>query len=299
MALAAAGLVSWVLVRRLVRPIEQLAVSADTIATGRGEAPVPVAAFSSEMRQLSDSFEHMARRLADVDSGRARLLADLAHELRTPLATLQAYLQGMQDGVVPLTDESWETAQQQVDRLRRLSSDVREVAAAQEHALDLRREPLDMVGSAASAVALAEPRATAAGITVKLVPPPVATAEVLADRDRIGQVLGNLLDNAVRHTPPGGRVDVGVARGDDQVTVTVTDTGPGVPADQREAIFDRFHRGDPSRTADGSGSGLGLTIARAIVVELGGRLEASGPQGPADGARFVVRLPAHDPRPAS
>ncbi|MDO8150412.1 cell wall metabolism sensor histidine kinase WalK [Isoptericola sp. b408] len=299
MALAAAGLVSWVLVRRLVRPIEQLADSADAIATGRGEVPVPVAAFSSEMRQLSDSFEQMARRLADVDSGRARLLADLAHELRTPLATLEAYLQGMQDGVVPLTDESWDTAQQQVDRLRRLSSDVREVAAAQEHALDLRREPLDMVESAASAVALVEPRAAAAGITVALVPPQVPTAEVLADRDRIGQVLGNLLDNAVRHTPPGGRVDVGVTRGDDQVTVTVTDTGPGVPAEQLEAIFERFHRGDPSRTADGSGSGLGLTIARAVVVELGGQIEASSPQGTAGGARFTVRLPALGPPQAT
>lgn len=290
MALAAAGLVSWVLVRRLARPIEQLAASADVIAAGGSDVPVPDAGFSSEMRALTDSFEHMAQRLADVDAGRARLLADLAHELRTPLATLEAYLQGMQDGIVPLTDESWATAQEQIDRLRRLSSDVREAADAQEHALDLHPEMVDMADVAATAVGLVEPRAAAAGLTVELAPSPVP-AITLADRDRIGQVLGNLLDNAVRHTPAGGRIHVAVTGTADEVAVTVTDTGPGIPTDQLEAVFDRFHRGDPSRTPNGSGSGLGLTIARSIVVEHGGHLEATRPPAGMGGARFSIRLP--------
>lgn len=250
MALAAAGLVSWVLVRRLAHPIEQLAASADVIAAGGSDVPIPDAGFSSEMRALADSFEHMAQRLADVDAGRARLLADLAHELRTPLATLEAYLQGMQDGIVPLTDESWATAQEQIDRLRRLSSDVREAADAQEHALDLHPETVDIADVAATAVALIEPRAAAAGLTVALAPCP-APAIALADRDRIGQVLGNLLDNAVRHTPAGGRIHVAVTGTADEVAVTVTDSGPGIPADQLEAVFDRFHRGDPSAPPPG------------------------------------------------
>jgi signal transduction histidine kinase len=242
------------------------------------------------MRALADSYEHMAQRLADVDAGRARMLADLAHELRTPLATLEAYLQGMQDGVVPLTDQSWATAQVQIDRLRRLSTDVREVADAQEHALHLHPEMVDLVEVAATAVGLVEPRAVAAGLIVELAPTP-APAITLADRDRIGQVLGNLLDNAVRHTPAGGRIHVAVTGTTDEVCVSVTDTGPGIPADQLESVFDRFHRGDPSRTPDGSGSGLGLTIARAIVVEQGGHLEASRPPTGMGGARFTVCLP--------
>jgi two-component system, OmpR family, sensor histidine kinase BaeS len=290
MSLTAAGLVSWVLVRRLARPIEQLAASADVIAAGGSDVPVLDAGFSSEMRALADSFEHMAQRLADVDAGRARLLADLAHELRTPLATLEAYLQGMQDGVVPLTEESWATAQEQIDRLRRLSTDVREVADAQEHALDLHPEMVDLADVAATAVGLVEPRAAAAGLTVDVVPSPTP-ASTLADRDRIGQVLGNLLDNAVRHTPAGGRIHVAVTGTTDEVCVSVTDTGPGIPTDQLESVFDRFHRGDPSRTPDGSGSGLGLTIARAIVVEHGGHLEASRAPTGMGGARFTVCLP--------
>lgn len=295
MALTTAGLVSWVLVRRLVRPIEQLAASADVIAAGGsaaggGAVSISDDGFSSEMRALADSFQAMARRLADVDAGRARLLADLAHELRTPLATLQAYLQGMQDGVVPLTEESWATAQEQIDRLRRLSSDVREVAEAQEHALDLHPEIVDIGEVAAVVVGLVEPRAAALDITVRLLRSG-GPAITMADRDRIGQVLGNLLDNAVGYTPAGGLIDVAVTGTDDEVVVTVTDTGPGIPPGQREAVFDRFHRGDPSRTSNGSGSGLGLTIARAIVVEHGGSLEATPPPSSRGGARLTVRLP--------
>jgi signal transduction histidine kinase len=232
----------------------------------------------------------MAQRLADVDAGRARLLADLAHELRTPLATLEAYLQGMQDGVVPLTEESWATAQEQIDRLRRLSTDVREVADAQEHALDLHPEMVDLGDVAATAVGLVEPRAAAAGLTVDVVPSPTS-ASTPADRDRIGQVLGNLLDNALRHTPAGGRIHVAVTGTTDEVCVSVTDTGPGIPTDQLESVVDRFHRGDPSRTPDGSGSGLGLTIARVIVAEHGGHLVASrAPTGMGE-ARLTVCLP--------
>lgn len=290
MALVAAGLVSWVLVRRLARPIEQLAAAADVIAAGGSDVSVPDTGFSAELRQLADSFQSMAQRLADVDAGRARLLADLAHELRTPLATLEAFLQGMQDGVVPLSDESWATAQEQIDRLRRLSCDVREAADAQEHALDLHPSPVDLTEVAAVAVALVEPRAAAAGITVGL--GSAATRAVsLVDRDRIGQVLGNLLDNAVRHTPAGGRIEVDVTDTVDALAITVTDTGPGIPAHEREAMFERLHRGDPARTASGTGSGLGLTIARAIVVEHGGRLDVHDRPDGASGARFVVRLP--------
>lgn len=294
-ALLAAGAVSWFLVRRLAQPIEQLATAADAIAIGQTGVAVPDGGFSTEVQQLSASFAGMAQRLADVDAGRARMLADLAHELRTPLATLEAYLEGMQDGIVPLDDESWQTALEQIERLRRLSNDVRQVAEAQEQALRLRPEPVDMTALAATVVALVEPRATACGVTVGRVEGP-NRARVMADPDRIGQVLGNLLDNAIRHTPTGGHIVVEVGEDHDEVTISVADSGPGIPAEQHDAIFDRFHRGDPARTFNGSGSGLGLTIARAIVVQHGGRLEASN-SAAGRGARFTITLPRLVPQP--
>jgi two-component system sensor histidine kinase BaeS len=129
-ALVAAGLASWFLVRRVSRPVEELAVAARSVAAGQFDVDVPDAEFSSELNQLSESFSDMARRLAATEQTRGRMLADLAHELRTPLATLEAYIDGMEDDVLPHDAASWTTMRDQVDRLRRLSGDLRESAAA-------------------------------------------------------------------------------------------------------------------------------------------------------------------------
>ena len=289
-SLIAAGLVSWFLVRRVARPVEDLAAAAETVATGSYVVDVPTEPFSSELEALATSFSHMAERLAATDASRTRLLADLAHELRTPLATLEAYIDGLEDGVVDGTAESYETMRGQVARLRRLATDLRESAAADEHALHLAPVELDAAAAASAAVAAAAPRYRTKGVELVLVPAADGLL-VRADPERLGQVLSNLLDNALRHTPSGGRVSVAAARSASSVTVTVADDGDGIPTDQLRTVFDRFHRVDPARaSADGSGSGLGLTIARAIVLDHGGTLTAAS-DGPGTGATFTVSLP--------
>ncbi len=289
-SLLAAGLVSWFLVRRVARPVEELAVAAETVAGGTYTVQVPQEPFARELDALSASFAHMADRLAETETSRTRLLSDLAHELRTPLATLEAYIDGLEDGVVAPSQESYETMRGQVARLRRLAADLRESAAADEHALHLNPVVLDLTTAAADAVAAASPRYLAKGVGLILVPGPTGL-QVSADAERLGQVLANLLDNALRHTPPGGHVRVATESARPRAIITVSDDGDGIPTDQLGSVFERFHRVDRSRaTTDGSGSGLGLTIARAIVTDHGGSLTAQS-AGPGHGATFTVSLP--------
>ena len=246
------------------------------------------------MQRLSYAFAQMATRLGDIDAARSRLLSDLAHELRTPLATLEAFIDGIEDGVVPDDSASRATMRAQVARLRRLATDVRETAAAQEHALGLVLAPCDAATIAESAVAAARPRYQAKTVRLEL-RRPSATLPVQADQERLQQVLANLLDNALRHTPRGGRVELAVVGDAHQIRIQVRDDGEGLLPDQLEAVFGRFHRADPARViGDGGGSGLGLTIARAIVADHGGTLTADS-DGPGQGVTITVTLPAEEP----
>lgn len=293
-ALATAGLASLFLVRRVAHPVERLAEAADQVAAGNYRVEVPAADFSSELQRLSAAFTHMAGRLGDTDAARSRLLSDLAHELRTPLATLEAFIDGIEDGVVPDDPSSWATMRTQVHRMRRLATDLREAAAAEEHALGLVLAPCDLAVLAAAAVAAAHPGYQAKEVHIAAVPSR-RPRSVRADAERLQQVLANLLDNALRHTPPGGHVEVGLVDDGDVVRLVVRDDGEGMPPDQLEAVFGRFHRADPARVlSDGGGSGLGLTIARAIVADHGGTLTAAS-AGPGRGATFTVTLPAERP----
>lgn len=290
-ALIAAGGVSWFMVRRVSRPVEELAQAAESVAAGRYDVSVPDASFSSELHQLSDSFTDMAHRLGETEATRTRLLADLAHELRTPLATLEAYIDGMEDDVLAHDAAAYATMRLQVDRLRRLATDLRESSAAEEHALGLVLDRIDSRDVARSSVAAASPRFTAKGVTLELTDAQ-DPSWILGDSVRLQQVLANLLDNALRHTPPGGKVRVAVTSGGSSVQIRVTDTGEGIPRDQLTTVFERFHRVDASRvSSDGGGSGLGLTIARAIVIDHGGSLEATS-DGSGRGATFTVTVPS-------
>ena len=289
-SLLAAGLVSWFLVRRVSRPVEELALAAQGVAGGNFAVDVPDAAFSRELHELSESFTFMAQRLSQSESIRTRLLADLAHELRTPLATLEAYIDGMEDDVVSQEAMNYATMRLQVDRLRRLSDDLREAAAAEEHALGLVLRPIDAREVAATAVAAADPRYQSKGVGLALANS-LTPCWIMADFDRLQQVLANLLDNALRHTPAQGHVSVQVECASGLVQIRVSDTGEGIPVDQLSSVFERFHRVDPSRVSTaGSGSGLGLTIARAIVAAHGGTLEAHS-AGVGSGTTFRVELP--------
>ncbi len=287
-ALITAGVASWVLVQQVTRPIEQLAAAADAVAVGRYDVDLPSAS-TTELQRLADAYTHMATRLADTDAARSRLLSDLSHELRTPLATLTAYIDGLEDGVVPPNAQSFHTMRSQVSRLHRLTIDVREAASADEDALDLHLTKIDPAALAHAAIAAAAPRYAERGVALNYsgAAPPVPV--VAGDPERLAQVLANLLDNALRHTPRTGHVSIAVHSRPNQVAITVTDDGTGIPADQLKAIFERFHRGDEARSdTQHSGSGLGLTIARAIIHAHRGTLTAANNT---HGATFTIRLP--------
>lgn len=287
-ALISAGLLSWLLVRRIVTPVQQLAAAADSVALGRYDVSVPTMAFGRELEQLSQAFAHMAERLADTDAARTRMLADLTHELRTPLATLTAYIDGVEDGVLEADSAAWSTMRSQVERLRRLAIDLRQVSLAQE-GLDLNLRTADPVALARDAVAAAAPSYAVKRVDLTYQGPERAPL-MTVDPGRLGQVLANLLDNALRHTPSGGHVQLELTPAGSRVTVSVTDDGEGLPADQLEAVFERFHRADTARAGHDGGSGLGLTIARAIIHGHGGTLTAAS-RGPGLGATFTISLP--------
>lgn len=290
-AVIAAALLSWFLARRVSRPIAELAQAAETVASGEYRIDVPDSGFGRELTALSASFQQMAAELDATDSARAQLLTDLAHELRTPLATLEAHIDGMEDGVVAIGPEAFQVMRAQVARLRRLAGDIRLVSAAQENALQLDTRDHNVADVIRTACDAASARFDTKGVALDLAER-TADLTVTVDPDRIQQVLANLLDNALRHTPTGGRVTLSAVRRDGAAVISVTDTGEGIPADQLEAVFERFHRVDVARqhNSDG-GSGLGLTIARAIAAAHGGTLTAHS-EGPGRGTTLTLSLPA-------
>jgi signal transduction histidine kinase len=289
-ALVAALAVSGYVARRVARPVGQLAAAAADVADGRYHARVESPGIGSEFDTVAQAFNAMATRLSDVEETRRRLLADLGHELRTPVATIEAYVDAAEDGVAVVGEDTWLVLRAQTGRLRRLAEDVAAVSRAEEHQLDLHRRRVAAADLVRAAVAAAEPRFTAKGVHLRAPLGDTVDAEVDADPERMGQVLANLLDNALRHTPPGGHVTVAVDRDAAGVRFTVVDTGEGIPTPHLPHVFERFYRADPARHRDHSGSGIGLAIVRAIVAEHGGRVTAAS-DGAGTGARFTITMP--------
>lgn len=288
-AAVVAAVVSWVLSRRLARPIEDLSAAADRVAQGDLTARAPRPPVWDELAVLTIAFNDMAAALQHSEDTRRQLLSDLAHELRTPLSTVEGYLEGLVDGVFDPDPETFTTLQQAAGRLRRLVDDVAMVSRAEEGQLDLERrvvEPRQLVESAVAAMQETYARA-GVGLGAHVAP---GLPNLDVDPERIHQVLANLLDNARHHTPAGGRVKIRVVKGDSDVVITVEDTGEGIPVDQLARVFERFYRGDAARTS-GTGTGIGLTIARGIARSHGGTLVADS-AGPGRGSVFALRLPA-------
>ena len=286
-ALTAAA-VSWFLSVRIVRPLGRLARAAERLAHGAYGERVP-ATGSDELTVLAAAFNDMAASLESAELRRRQLLGDVAHELRTPLATIDGYLEAMRDGVMPASPETWAVVETESRRLRRLVDDLQKVSRAEERQLDLRVRPLTPAALVTASLQAATPAYAAKGVELaaavdERLPP------LTVDPDRMGEVLGNLLDNALRHTPPGGRVEVGAERRGEHVELTVSDTGEGIPAEHLTRIFERFHRVDAGRARAQGGSGIGLAVARALVEAHGGRIRAES-EGPGRGARLVVSLP--------
>ena len=289
-ALLAAIASSVLITRRLTRPVIALSAAARRLAAGDHTARMPPTRLGPQLDALTDAFNAMATALQDTERTRRRLLADLAHELRTPLATLDAHLEALADGVRAPDEESWQILQAQTRRLRRLADDLTLVSRAEEHALPLHRARIDPAQLVTAAIAAAQPayQARAVRLVARLAPelPPMN-----ADPDRLTQVLSNLLDNALKHTPPGGIVTVAADGTADATRIIVTDTGEGIAVEHLPHVFERFYRADPARThAASGGSGIGLTIARALIEAHHGTLTAAS-AGPGTGARFTITLP--------
>jgi signal transduction histidine kinase len=286
-ALAVAAVVSLLIARRLARPVAALATVAGQVADGQYQARAASPRLGTEFDRLATAFNQMAARLAAIEEVRRRMLADLAHEMRTPVATIVAYLDAAADGVAVPGEDPDQVLRSQAERLRRLAEDLGSISRAEELPLDRRPVcPAALVSAAADGAR----RAYAGKGVVLHARCDAGLPEVSVDPDRIAQVLANLLDNALRHTAPGGEVRLTACAAARAVTLAVHDTGEGIAADQLPHVFERFYRGDAARRRDRGGSGIGLTIARAVVTAHDGALAAASP-GPGGGASFTVTLP--------
>lgn len=285
---AAAVVVSLVLSTRLSEPIARLARAAERIAAGRYAERVPLAG-RDEITELATAFNTMAASLEATERRRLQLVGDVAHELRTPLATLDGYLEGLEDGVVEPKTATWTLLRRETSRLARLVDDLQELWRAEARQLPLTIEAVDPAIVLREAADRFAPIAAGRAITIRVdVPPEVPS--VLADRARLGQVLNNLLSNALRYAPVSSEVRLGVESGPGDVVLTVADDGPGLTEEQLQLVFERFYRVDPSRSRALGGSGLGLAIVRALVELMGGRVWATS-EGPGRGSTFRVALP--------
>lgn len=286
-ALAAAIAVSVLVTRRIARSVAAVSRAASDVAAGRLGARVPPPGLGAEFDDLVRSFNAMADRLDAVESTRRHMLADLAHELRTPTATLDGYLEAAQDGVRDLDEATLAMLRTQTHRLARLTQDIAAVSAAEEHSLH--RARLDVATLIRGTVEGLQVVAVAKGVTLTADLPQRPLA-LIGDADRLGQVLANILDNALQHTPPGGRVSVSGEYRRGGILITVADTGDGIGPEHLPHVFERFYREDASRNRDSGGSGIGLTIARAIVEAHSGTITAAS-AGPGAGSTFEVWLP--------
>jgi histidine kinase len=276
-------LVRW-LTRRLLRHLGEMQTATRRLSEGEYRRPVPVPA-EAELADLATSINALGASLAATEQSRAKLVSDLAHELRNPLATIEGFMEGLIDGVLPPTTETYSTVAAETHRLRRLTEDLSLLSRAQEDALELNIVDSDLGDVVRTVSDRLGPQYDVKGVDLRVDVP--GSLPVRADVDRMVQALTNLVGNALTHTPRGGSVTVAGARSRGSCRITVTDTGAGISPAELETIFERFTRLDP----DSGGTGLGLHIARTIARLHGGDIAATS-AGPGTGATFTLTLPA-------
>jgi heavy metal sensor kinase len=285
-ALLATALGGWWLARRALRPIEGMTATAAAIGPERLGDRVDVPATRDEVAYLGRTLNTMLDRVQRGVEEQQRLVADASHELRTPLAAMRAELDvSLRGELEPESRRVLLSVREEVDRMSRTVDDLLTLATV-DQGLVLHREPLDLRALAGAVVAGLEAMADARGVAVVVEGEPVV---VQGDAERLRHAIRNVVDNAIGFSPAGSVVTVRVERAGDRAWVGVEDEGPGIPAEQRERVFDRFHRADPSRTRATGGSGLGLAITREIVLAHGGAVRAGAG---ARGARVTIELPA-------
>lgn len=282
-ALVVAGFTSWFVGRRIVVPLTRLTRAARRISAGDRSARAEVEA-PGELGELASAFDHMAGEVARSDQALRDLTGDVAHELRTPLATLQAGLEELRDGLVPPDAARLTSLHDQAQRLGRIVQDLTELADAEAAALSLRWQNVDLAAVARTAVTAHAAHLRAAGLRVRL--DLADDVVVRADPDRLHQALGNLLANCVRYLRPGDVVTVGVRRSPGAAVVEVRDTGPGISEDELLHVFERRWRGRAGHIV--AGTGIGLAVVRELVAAHGGTVTATSG---ADGTTFTISLP--------
>jgi two-component system OmpR family sensor kinase/two-component system sensor histidine kinase BaeS len=281
-------------------PLADIMDAAEEVATGNLQVRVTERG-SREFQRLATSFNRMTEELARVDQQRRNLTADVAHELRTPLHIIQGNLEGILDGVYAPTPEHIEATLQETRTLARLVDDLRTLSLAESGQLPLHPEVVDVHDLLADVATSFSPQAESAGVQLCVEADESVPMTLYGDPGRLDQVLSNLVNNALRHTPAEGTITLGATllRNDDgldeqgdQVQITVSDTGEGIPAEELPFIFDRFWRGDRARThKEGTGSGLGLAITGQLVKAHGGSISVTSTPG--SGATFTLTLPLY------
>lgn len=292
-ATVAAAAASLFVSKRIIDPVQRMVAATRRISAGSYGERVPVRE-ADELGTLSESFNSMAASLQAAEEQRLELIGDVSHELRTPLSTLEGYMEGLMEGSIEPSEETWALLYEEGERMRRLVDDLSQLSRAEAGTLDLRRtsvSPRETVGRATGRML---PLFDEKRVELEN-PVPDDLPLVVADADRVTQVLTNLLSNALRHTPAGGVVAVGVEPRGDKAVFSVKDAGEGISSEHLPHIFKRFYRIENSRSKEGGGSGVGLAICRALVEAMGGEIWAESP-GAGQGATFAFTLPISRPQ---
>ena len=293
-AFLAALVVSLLISRRVVLPVQEMMTASQRIAEGHYDQRVAVPGGVSqdgldELAQLALSFNQMTSRLEQTEAMRLELIGDVAHELRTPLSSIKAYMEGLMDGVLPAEAATFHQLYREADRLQRLVQDLQELSRVEAGAYELDLQPASLARLVEAVTARLGLQYEEKGVDLRNEVSP-DLPDVRVDEDRIGQVLVNLVGNALRYTPAGGRVVLRAQRQGDMVRFDVEDSGIGIQPEHLPHVFERFYRVDKSRSRAGGGSGIGLTIARHLVEAHGGRIEAAS-RGEGQGSTFSLSLP--------
>ncbi len=273
---------------RLVRPIRRLTDASQSLARGKLEQVVPVTS-RDELGQLTASFNQMSADLLHADQQRKRLTADITHDLSTPLQIISGYIEMLEGNGAALTEERVEIIKTEIEHLRRLVSDLTLLTQVEAGGLEMQLEPIQPRALLEKTYQVFQPIATRQGVELVLEDVDLI-AEITVDEGRMLQVMKNLLENALRYTPQGGKITLSAAAGE-HVQITVRDNGAGIDAEDLPYVFDRFYRGDKSRSASAGKMGLGLAICRELVEAMGGTITAESP-GRGQGTTMAISFPA-------
>lgn len=288
-----AMLLAIVFSRQIVRPLRQITKAAGKLAAGDLGAVVPIET-NDELAELAETLNVMSRRLLNLEALRQRLTQDVAHELRTPLASTKALVEGMQDGVIPSNAANLGDLAEEVERLNRLVGDLNDLSQAQESRRLLHFERESPLAIARERQRRLEPLFKEREVLLKVAEGPAMTVPL--DRPAVERVLDNLLSNALRYTPPGGSVSLEGRLEEGFYMVSVSDTGVGIEQEHLPFIFERFYRADPSRARSTGGTGIGLAIAKELMAAHGGRIEVRSTPG--IGTTFSLYFPLGRPEEA-